>query len=276
VTSFTLSGSGGLPVRGDVHLPQGPRAPVVVGLHGFKGFRRWGFWPHAAQTLAAAGFAFVGYDASHNGVGANGTEFDEPDLFERNTWGREEEDLAAVLAALREGRLAAADRVDPTRLALLGHSRGGGMAVVRAADDAGIRAVVALAPIATTLRFDERTLAKGRRDGFIPIVNTRTHQVMRFGADAIAELDSRRDLHDIAAHHASRLAVPLLVAHGEADTSVPVEEGRALAAAAPRGRFLGISGADHVLDCRHPFAGTTPALETFLSAARDFLSTALR
>ena len=32
------------------------RIPVVVGVHGFKGFRNWGFWPHIADGLAERGF----------------------------------------------------------------------------------------------------------------------------------------------------------------------------------------------------------------------------
>jgi pimeloyl-ACP methyl ester carboxylesterase len=278
VHTFELAGSGGAPIRGDVWLPDHVRAaaPAVVGIHGFKGFRRWGFWPAIAASMNEAGFAFVGFDMSHNGVGAGGLDLDEPERFEANTWAREEEDLGRVLSALRGGALPEPRRVDASRVALLGHSRGGGLAVVRAASDADVRAVVALAPIATVLRFDPSVLESARRDGFIPIVNTRTGQVLRLGAGAIAEIDGRTDLHDIAASYASRLGPPLLVVHGEADTSVPAEEGRALAAAAPRGRYLGIEGADHVLGCRHPWTGTTPAFDEFLAAARAFLAAALR
>lgn len=278
IRPFELVGSGGAPIRGDAWLPDhaAGRAAVVVGIHGFKGFRRWGFWPAVAASLNEAGLGFVGFDMSGNGVGPGGLEFDEEDAFEANTWAREEEDLGVVLAALREGRLPGADRVDASRLALLGHSRGGGLAVVRAARDAAVRAVVALAPIATIRRFDEETLALGRTRGFIPIVNTRTGQTLRFGAAAVAEIDARTDLHDIATTYAARLAAPLLVVHGEADASVPDTEGRALVAAAPRGRYVGIAGADHVLGCRHPWAGTTPAFERFLTETRSFLGETLR
>jgi uncharacterized protein len=273
VHPFELPGSGGAPVRGDVWLPDhvAAGAPVVVGLHGFKGFRRWGFWPAIGTELNRAGFALVSFDMSHNGVGPGGLEFDEPGRFEANTWAREEEDLAAVLAALRGGRLPEPGRVDASRLALLGHSRGGGLAVVRAAADPGVRAIVLLAPIATVLRFDAATLARGRAEGFLPIVNTRTHEVLRFGAAAIAELTARRDLHDLAATYAARLAAPLLVVHGAEDTSVPPHEGRALAAAAPRGTFVEIAGADHVLNCRHPWAGSTPPFERFVAETTRFL-----
>lgn len=277
IRPFELTGSHGVPIRGDVWLPEHltARVPVVVGIHGFKGFRRWGFWPAIAASLNSAGFAFVSFDMSHNGVGPGGLDFDEPDLFEANSWAREEEDLGIVLAVLRAGRLPEPRRLDPSRLALLGHSRGGGLAVVRAASDPDVHATVALAPISTVRRFDETTMERARRDGYVPIVNARTHQTLRLGAAAIAEIDARADLADIAESHARRLATPLLVVHGEEDTSVPAAEGRALAAAAPLGTFLGIACADHVLGCRHPWDGATPAFEEFLAAARGFLREAV-
>jgi len=277
VRSFQVTGAEGARIRGDLWLPDHvtSAAPVVVGIHGFKGFRRWGFWPPIGAALNAAGFAFASFDMSHNGVGADGLVFDEPERFERNTWAFEEEDLGTVLSELRCGRLPEPARVDVERLALLGHSRGGGLAVVRGAADTGVRAVVALAPIATILRFDDETLARGLAVGSIPVVNTRTKEVLRFGKDAILEMKARKDLHDIAARHAVNLTVPLLVVHGEKDASVPPREGRALAAAAPHGRFVEIAGADHVMNCRHPWDGPTPQFEQFLDETLQFLRTHL-
>ncbi len=275
IHAFEIEGSGGLPIRGDVHVPEGDGPfPVVVGCHGFKGFRNWGFWPHIATGLATAGLACVRYDMSHNGVGANGLTFDENELFERNTWAHEEEDLDRVLASVRSGALPGASSIDAARLGLIGHSRGGALVIVRGAADPDVRAVVALAPIATILRFSDDVLAAGRADGFIPIRNMRTGEVLRFGAEAIAETAARTDLHDIAASHAARMTQPLLVAHGTADPAVHSTEGHRLAAAAPFGGFLPFEGADHVLGCRHPWQGPTPEFERFMAlATREFTAT---
>ncbi len=273
VTPFTIAGSGGLPVRGDVHVPgdDGPH-PVVVGIHGFKGFRNWGFWPHIAQGLADAGFACIRFDLSHNGVGENGEVFDEKPLFEANTMTREEEDVAAVIDALRSGALPDCERLDTERLGLIGHSRGGGQVLMRAAKDPGVRAAVTLAAIAGVLRFPAEALEMGRAQGFIPIVNTRTGDVLRFGSDAIAELDTRTDLHDIAASHAARIDAPLLVCHGTADPAVSVNDAHAIADAAPHATLELFDGADHVLNCRHPWQGPTPHFERFVRLAAQHFS----
>lgn len=275
--SFELPGSDGLPIRGDLHLPElrdGGPCGVVVAVHGFKGFRRWGFWPELASRFTDGGLAFLGYDASHNGVGPGGLEFDQPELFERNTFGRELHDLSAVIDALGHGVLPGSEAVDPARLALLGHSRGGGVVIVHAAGDPRVRCVVALAPTASLRRFREEDVDEGIERGFLPVVNTRTGQVLHVGRDALLEIRDRDDLADFTVH-AARLAVPLLVAHGTTDPAVQWDDGRRLAAAAPLGRFERIDGADHVLGCRHPWAGSTLYFDRFAGLALEFVRAAV-
>jgi len=47
------------------------------------------------------------------------------------------------------------------------------------------------------------------------------------------------------AEHAARLRSPLLVIHGDADAICPLEDGRAIAAAAPGGQLLIVEGGRH-------------------------------
>lgn len=274
---FVLQGSAGMPVRADVHLPDGDAEglPVVIAVHGFKGFRKWGFWPAMARAFTAAGMAFVGFDMSHNGVGEGGLEFDQEALFEANTWAREEHDLSVVVDAVAGAEIPRAHRIDTSTIALLGHSRGGGLVIVHAADDRRIGAVAALAPVATILRHSRGDLVRGIEVGHIPILNTRTGQVLRLGADAIREILARDDLHDIPRHYAARLSVPLLVVHGEDDPAVPADMGRRLAEAAPQGTFVPVAACDHVLNCRHPLERETAELRAFLGRATVFVTDAL-
>jgi len=62
----------------------GSPLPVVVLVHGFKGFRRWGFWGAISEALLASGLGVVGFDMSHNGVGPGGLEFDEDKSWDEN------------------------------------------------------------------------------------------------------------------------------------------------------------------------------------------------
>ncbi|HEX9709632.1 MAG TPA: alpha/beta hydrolase, partial [Candidatus Thermoplasmatota archaeon] len=75
---------------GDVLIAEGPppRSAVVV-VHGFKGFKDWGFFPHVARRLAAAGHAAVVFNFSGAGVGRDTEHFADLDGFARNTLSRE-------------------------------------------------------------------------------------------------------------------------------------------------------------------------------------------
>jgi len=278
--AFDIPGARGERVRGDLRLPRVRRGPVpvVVVLHGFKAFRRWGFFPWFGERIAARGFASVVFDFSHNGTDASGEAYPRRDLFRAASWRTHQDDLEAVLAALRAGALPEAAALDPSRVALLGHSMGGGLAVVHAARDPGIRAVVGLAPVARADRFSPREKETWRAKGELPIVNTRTGEVLPLGLGYLEDAEARRaELEGPAA--ATRLPCPLLVVHGEEDTSVPPAEGRSLVeaaiAAGRPARYSLVPGTQHTFDAVHPFAGPTPALEAAWGEAGAFLETYL-
>ncbi|MCP2266349.1 serine aminopeptidase domain-containing protein [Promicromonospora thailandica] len=68
---------------------------------------------------------------------------------------RRGDQLRAALAQLQD--TAAADSVDPTRLAVMGHSMGGGGSLEAAKDDPGLRAVIPLTPWNADKTFPEVT-----------------------------------------------------------------------------------------------------------------------
>src|SRR5258706_1380632 len=124
---FDIEGSRGERVRGEVRRPAGRAGPlpVVFVLHGFKAFRRWGFFPWFAERIAGLGFASVLFDFSHNGTDAAGEAYPRKDLFREMSWATHLADLDALVEALRGGRLPGGPALDPSRVAFVGHSLGG-------------------------------------------------------------------------------------------------------------------------------------------------------
>jgi pimeloyl-ACP methyl ester carboxylesterase len=124
--------SGGETLLGVLHVPagRGPH-PIVVLLHGFPGNER-NF--DLAQVLRRAGHAALVFHY-RGSWGVGGTW----------SWGHVLEDAAAVVAALRDPALAATHRLDPGRLALVGHSLGGFAALMTAAADPAVTAVASVA-----------------------------------------------------------------------------------------------------------------------------------
>jgi pimeloyl-ACP methyl ester carboxylesterase len=273
---FRIESSAGHPIRGEVRAPRDGRdRGTVILCHGFKGFWDWGGFPHALDAAAARGFFAVGFSFSGSGV-SQGDRVDEPERFADNTISREVADLGDVVYALRTGRLAPPGR-DPGPIGLIGHSFGGGVAILYAADDAEIRAVVGWAPIASGERFSPDEVARWRRDGWLPVVNARTGQELRLSTAFLDDIETNRERLDIPAA-AARLSARLLLLHGDADESVPLAESKAIAARArPDGtQLIAIPGGTHTFGVSHPFAGSTTLYDLVVSVTLDWMESALR
>jgi pimeloyl-ACP methyl ester carboxylesterase len=124
--------SGGERLLGVLHVPTGAGPhPVVVLLHGFPGNER-NF--DLAQALRRAGYgSLVFHYRGSWGVGGS------------YSWATVLEDAARVVTAVREEDFAASHRLDATRVAVVGHSVGGFAALMTAAGDPLVGAVVSVA-----------------------------------------------------------------------------------------------------------------------------------
>jgi dienelactone hydrolase len=247
------------PILADVCTSGEEPRPAVLVVHGFKGFKDWGMFPLVSQRLARAGFTAVSFNLSGSGVNDQG-EFAYPDRFGHNTFTAELEDIAGVLAVLEAGDLGVAP---PTGFGLVGHSRGGGMAILTAARDPRVRALVTWSAISHVDRWPDQ-VAAWRAAGKLDILNSRTGQVLPLFPDVVDDVDqNKHGTLDILAA-AGRLTIPWLILHGGMDATVPPAEAEALAAAAAERsaptRLLIIPEGGHTFGAVHPFAGVTPAL----------------
>lgn len=251
-----LEASHGLDIHVEVRRPDdtSPRATVIV-CHGFKGFKRWGFFPHLGEQLARAGFAAVCFDFSGNGVGDGGEEFARLDLFERNTYSQEMVDLDRVLLWCRE-------EVDwvAGSIGLLGHSRGAVPVVVAAAEHPDeVSAVVTWNGVGRALRFTPGQLDRWEADRRMEFTNARTGQRMAMDFDFVR--DARSSRFDLAAR-VLEMRAPHLIVHGSADMAVdPAEAEMLRASREDRCAVEVVDGATHTFGAVHPFVGSTPYLD---------------
>jgi len=238
--------------------------PAVLVLHGFKGFKDWGMFPVLAERLARAGMTAVSFNMSGSGVDDHG-DFTFADRFGHATFSGDLEDLDRVIAALNEGGLGVPK---PTSMGLIGHSRGGGVAVLHTASDPRIRALVTWSAVSSVSRWSPADLEQWRSAGVLEIVNTRTGQVLPLYPDALDDVEKNATGSlDISAA-AARVAIPWLIVHGGADETVPPQEADALLQANRHGdvQLLRIDGAGHTFGAVHPFQGSTPELERAVDA----------
>lgn len=254
-------------MRGDVRTA-GRARPAVVICHGFKGFKDWGYFPVTADRLARAGCAAVSFNFSGAGVGDDGETFDEPERFGRNTYSAQLADLDIILQALGSGSLG----LEPSAVGLLGHSMGGGVAILRAARDRTIQALVTWASVARFGRlWRDDQIADWRRTGRLDVVNQRTGDVLPLYPDIVDDLEQNQGSLDVL-RAAGDVRVPWLIAHGSADETVPVGDARELSKGAPGATPLILDRAGHTFGIKHPWSGSTEAFDRLLEATLDWFS----
>ena len=263
MTHFTLRSEEGLDIRGEFDAADQPRALVVV-VHGFKGFKDWGFFPWTAQRLMQHRLTVCRFNMSRSGIGDDPETFDRLDLFEHDTYSTQLRDLAVVVKhAQRE--------LPGIPTFLLGHSRGGGIALLGAQDVPNLRGVVVWAPISRVDRWDEATKKTWRKRGVMEVENARTKQIMRMSPVMLDDYEANAERLDILAA-ASRLNVPLLVLHGGRDESVPADEGRLIASTAPQSSLAVFSRASHTFNAIHPLIHVPFELLTAAELSAHFIN----
>jgi pimeloyl-ACP methyl ester carboxylesterase len=261
---FELSSDEGLPIRGDFDAPRNPRALAVV-IHGFKGFKDWGFFPWLAEHLCARhNVAVCRFNMSRGGVGERPEELDRLDLFAGDTYSQQLSDLRTVVAYAQE-------RFPTLSTFLLGHSRGGGIAILGANETPHLEGIITWSAIARADRWDAPTKAQWRRDGHLDVLNSRTQQMMPMSTAILDDCEANAERLDILAA-ASRLRVPLLALHGARDESVLPDELTAIASRARDVSSVVLGGASHTYNAIHPLVLVPFALTMATELSAHFIA----
>lgn len=254
----------------DNHLPK----PIVIFCHGYKGFKDWGAWNIMAATFAKAGFFFLKFNFSHNG-GTIEQPIDFPDLeaFGNNNYTKELDDLALVIDWLSNKNLFEKEIALDT-ISLIGHSRGGGIVLLKAYEDSRIKKVITLASVCD---FEKRTatignLERWKKEGVKYVLNGRTQQQMPHYFQFYENfMKHKKRLHIQTA--VEQLQIPQLIIHGNTDSSVPIEESEKIHKWNPKSTFIVIEDANHVFNTSHPWKKEllSPALEKVVHNCIDFI-----
>jgi len=256
-------------IRGEARLPEKPLGTVVL-CHGFKGFAHFSFFPYLAEELAKKGLRAITFDFSGSGVGEDRESFTNRHAFTHNTYMQELDDLDAVVAEARVH-----DWIE-SGYGLFGHSRGGGVAILHAARDPDVTALVTWAAISTSNRWAPEVVADWRQRGYIDIPNARTGDVIPLSIEILHEVEKHgEDILNIASA-ASDIHQPWLIAHGEADETVPVREAYRLADLSGKNATLRVlDGVDHSFGGKHPLPAVTPTLEAAMRETVAFFTKSL-
>jgi alpha-beta hydrolase superfamily lysophospholipase len=225
------------------HPASEPKAAVIL-CHGMESSKESEKLVTLSRRLSERGILALRFDFAGSG--------ESEGKFEEITYSGEVEDLRAAYEVVMKYR--------PKKIGVLGSSMGGTVALLFAAEEQNVAALVTIAAPVHPERFSERLSTpedteQWRAQGFIEYHGRRLNVSL---------------LHDLEVldvpKAARKISCPVLVIHGDKDDIVPVEEGHELFAelAAPK-RLCIIEGSGHRL--------TEPAhLQKALAESIDWLT----
>jgi putative redox protein len=230
------------------HPADGHSGGAVILCHGMESDKSSEKLIFLSRTLAASGVATLRFDFSYVGESSG--------KFEDITYSGEVEDLKAAFHHMRQNF--------PGKTAILGSSMGGTVALLFAAEEPDVAALVTVAAPLHPENFPKRTLSAGqlqewRERGHI------TYNGQRLNVTLLEDLE-----HLDVPEAARKIHCPVLVLHGEADEIVPVTEAFELHACLNHKKRLSIlQETDHRLS--NPIA-----IERAMSEALAWLMSHLR
>ncbi len=247
-------------------------APLMIILHGHKGFRNYGFLPWVAQGASQQGIIALRMCFSLNGMDNTSWLVQKPDDFARNTLTREVDDVHDLVNSVRSHEaFAELRRRWDGRLIIVGHSRGGGIAQVASAEllSTGDPAfndlrVTGLNSVGNWTRWTPRQAELWKRTGFVDVVNQRTGQTVKINATFVEDIE--QNAARLSLEHAVRiLGHRILFIHAAQDLTVPIAEVQHLIRHADSGAQLRvIENTTHTFGMTHPVERITPGfLNTF-------------
>ncbi len=270
---FTLTGPAhGRPFALDAtYQPTGQPQPVVVFVHGFKGFKDWGHFGLLARFFAEQGFVFIKLNLSHNGVVVGGSgDLEDLEAFGQNNFSLELDDLGQLLDTLHTPGATPlpAGLLDLRRLYLVGHSRGGALVLLKAAEDPRVAAVTTWAAVADLHpRWPAAVLAEWQRTGVHYVPNVRTGQQLPLYYQIAENFYQHRARLDLPALMPN-LRQPVLLIHGDQDETVPLAAVQQLQAGQPAAEVFVVPGAGHMFGGAHPWPDSKLPAQAQLIAER--------
>ncbi|KPE50233.1 alpha/beta hydrolase family protein [Chryseobacterium indologenes] len=227
----------------------GAKLPLVIFVHGYKGYKDWGAWTLMAENFAEAGFFFVKFNFSHNGTTVNDPHnFADLEAFGNNNYSRELSDLGVVIDYFSHH-----PKVDDQKIILIGHSRGGGVSIVKTCEDERINGLITLASVDTLERFPtDNALESWKENGVYYVLNGRTKQEMPHYYQFYEDFE--KNIHRFDVERAAEMAKAyVLIIHGTHDESVSVKNAEHLHILNPNSELFLVENADHTFGSKEPW-----------------------
>ncbi len=250
VEQYIIPSAENRPIGLDIRYKNEETEDLVIFCHGFKGFKDWGTFNRISNSFAQRGLAFLKFNFSHNGTTPDDPlNFSDLEAFSQNTFSKELEDLQSVVDWVDSDKCP----LSPKRIHIIGHSRGGGIAVLYASDNK-ISSLCTWASVADFgKKWGEEFLKEAEKNDGIVVYNGRTKQNMPMRFDIFKDYIDNFQRLSIPLR-ALRVKCPTLIVHGTEDEAVPYDDAIDLHKWITGSELLRKDGANHVFGGKHPWS----------------------
>ena len=275
IKDIIIKGQHDKPVVTDVFYEETKQPKkVVIFCHGYKGFKDWGAWNLMAAAFAKAGFFFIKFNFSYNGGTAeNPIDFPDLEAFGNNNYTKELDDLESILDWVSDNS-DYKNELDIHDISLIGHSRGGGIVLLKATEDARIKKVITLAAVSDLGKRSSviSDLENWKKAGVKYVINGRTKQQMPHFYQFYENFKENEERLNIQ-KSVEKISIPQLVIHGNKDTSIFIDEAYNIHSWNANSVLEVLENADHVFNVSHPWEKETMSkeLKEVIAICVDFL-----
>lgn len=246
------------------------KLPLIIFVHGYKGYKDWGAWELMAEKFANAGFYFVKFNFSHNGTTIeNPNDFADLEAFGENNYSKELDDLEIIINHFKSQK-----EVDSSKIFLIGHSRGGGISIIKTSENQSISKLITLASVSTLDRFPKNEAFESwKNDGVYFVENARTKQKLPHYFQFFEDYKNKEERLDVE-KASKKIDIPTLIIHGSSDESVGMAHSKKLHEWIGNSELKIIENANHTFGAKEPWEETSlpKELNTALEYCIDFLT----
>lgn len=245
--TFTITHSDNKIIAGDITYSLQPSAMVAIFVHGFKGFKDWGAHGLVAHYFAQHQINYVKFNFSHSGVtNDNLTDVTDMELFASNTPSKELFDLELVIAYT-------AKKIPASVITLVGHSRGGGISILKSKNDKRVAKLITWAAIDSfSSLWKKEQEAEWEINKIIEVYNARTKEYMPLNVELLYDVQQNAEKLNIL-QAAKNTDIPWIIIHGTDDVNVNISVAENFVLLNPKVKILKIDGANHVFGAHHPY-----------------------
>ena len=250
VIYLEIDGCNGRKISIDYRFKETQKSLIpIIYVHGFKGFKDWGASNLVADSFANQGFLFLKFNFSHNGVTSkNLVDFVDLEAFGMNNYLIELKELGIVIDWLEASEL----NIQFSKLAVIGHSRGGGIALLRSAQDQRIKNTITWASVCD---FEARfpvDVSEWKETGVQHILNGRTMQMMPLYFQFYKTFIDNKQILNIP-FQSQNIKQNVIIIHGTDDQVVPFSDAEFLVSRITKSSLVLIKNTGHTFGVKHPF-----------------------